>query len=153
MEIGGNFSLKGCKNPAQGNALGNKVPQPKALKGRKNVEGSPKELAIEEHKGHLARVLFGSRKMTGTPKGHPVKYHPRGQKMYDLLGESKGKLNAAKLKDLLSHKSICACDATNEPRQVRSIDAMLFDTTTREALVTRGPIGSRPWTRFGFDQD
>jgi hypothetical protein len=117
-----------------------------------NVEGSPKELAIEEHNGHLARVLFGSRKMTGTPEGQRVKYHPRGQKMYDLLGESKGKLNRVRLKDLLSNQSICACDATNEPRQVRTIDAMLFDTTKREALVTRGPIGSRPWKRFGFDQ-
>jgi isopenicillin-N N-acyltransferase-like protein len=117
-----------------------------------NVEGSPKELVVEEHKGHLARVLFGSRKMTGTLEHHPVKYHPRGQKMYDLLGESRGKLNAAKLKELLSDKSICSCDATNEPRQVRTIDAMLFDTTTREALVTRGPIGSRPWKRFGFEK-
>jgi isopenicillin-N N-acyltransferase-like protein len=117
-----------------------------------NVEGSPTELAIEEHKGHLARVYFGSRKMTRTPTGQPVKLHPRCQKMYDLLGENKGKLNAARLKALLSHQSICTCEATNEPRQVRTIDAMLFDTTTREALVTRGPIGSRPWIRFGFDQ-
>jgi hypothetical protein len=117
-----------------------------------NVEGSPKELAIEEHKGRLARVYFGSRKMTGTPEGQPVKYHPRCQKMYDLLGESKGTLNAVRLRELLSDQSICTCDATNEPRQVRTIDAMLFDTTKREALVTRGPIGSRPWIRFGFDQ-
>jgi hypothetical protein len=117
-----------------------------------NVEGSPKELAIETHKGHLARVLFGSRKMTGTPEGQPVKYHPRGQKMYDLLGAKKGKLNAVRMRALLSDQSICACDATSEPREVRTIDAMLFDTTSREALVTRGPIGSRPWKRFGFDQ-
>jgi hypothetical protein len=117
-----------------------------------NVEGSPKELAIEEHHGHLARVLFGSRKMTGTPEGQPVKYHPRGQKMYDLFGESKGSLNAVRLKGSLSDQSICTCDVTDEPRHVRTIDAMLFDTTAREALVTRGPIGSRPWKRFGFDQ-
>ena len=90
--------------------------------------------------------------MTGTPEGQPVRYHPRGRKMYDLLGENRGRLNAVRLRDLLSNQSICACDATNEPRQVRTIDAMLFDTTTREALVTRGPIGSRPWKRFGFDQ-
>ena len=117
-----------------------------------NVEGSPKELAIEEHNGHLARVLFGSRKMTGTPEGQPVRYHPRGRKMYDLLGENKGQLNEVRLRDLLSDQSICACDATNELRQVRTIDAMLFDTTARQALVTRGPIGSRPGKRFGFDQ-
>jgi hypothetical protein len=120
--------------------------------GLANVEGSPNELAVEEHSGHLARVLFGSRKMTGALEGQPVKYHPRCQKMYDLLGESKGRLNAVRLSELLSDRSICACDATIVPRQVRTIDAMLFDTTTREALVTRGPIGSRPWKRFGFDQ-
>jgi isopenicillin-N N-acyltransferase-like protein len=117
-----------------------------------NVEGSPRSLAIEEHRGRLARVLFGSRKMTGTPEGQPVTLHPRCQKMYDLLGENKGKLNAARLRELLSDQSICASEATSEPRQVRTLDAMLFDTTTREVLVTRGPIGSRPWKRFGFDQ-
>jgi hypothetical protein len=101
-------------------------------------------LAIEEHVGHLAHVLFGSRKMTGMPEGQPVEYHPRGRKMYDLLGENKGQLNEVRLRDLLSDQSICACDATNELRQVRTIDAMLFDTTARQALVTRGPIGSRP---------
>jgi isopenicillin-N N-acyltransferase-like protein len=117
-----------------------------------NVEGSPVELAIEEHKGHLARVDFGSRKLTGTPEGQQVKYHPRCQKMYDLLGESSGKLNSVRLRELLSDHSICTCDGTDEPRQVRTLDAMLFDTTKREAFVTRGPIGSRPWTRFGFEK-
>ena len=60
--------------------------------------------------------------------------------MYDLLGESTGKLNAVRLRALLSDQSICACDAT------------LFDTTTREALVTRGPTGLRPRKRFGFEK-
>jgi hypothetical protein len=117
-----------------------------------NVEGSPKELAIEEHKGHLVRSQFGSRKMTNTPQGQPVKYIPKVQKMYEVLGEGKSKWNAANLKELLTHKAICLCEATNEPRQVRTIDAMLFDTTKRQALVTRAPIGSRSWTRFGFEQ-
>jgi hypothetical protein len=30
---------------------------------------------------------------------------------------------------------------------------MLFNATTREALVTRGPIGSRPWKRFTFEKE
>jgi hypothetical protein len=40
---GRNFSLKGCKNPAQGNALG-KGPTPKALKGRKKKDLSRSHL-------------------------------------------------------------------------------------------------------------
>jgi isopenicillin-N N-acyltransferase-like protein len=115
-----------------------------------NVEGSPKELAIEEHHGHLARVYFGSREMTRTPAGQSVTYHPRCQLMYDLLGRSKGSLNAMRLRELFGDQSICSCSATNESRAVRTIDAMVFDTTSREAFVTRGPIGSRPWSRFGF---
>ena len=76
---------------------------------------------------------LGSRRVTDTTEGQPVKYHPRGQKMCDLLGESKGKLDAVRQRALLSDQSICAGEATNEPRQVRTIDAMLFDTTTRSA--------------------
>jgi hypothetical protein len=116
-----------------------------------NIEGSPKGLAVEYHEGHLARVYYGSRKMTGTPDGKPVSYHERCQLMYSMLEKAKGKLNAASLQGLLSDKKICSCHATQEPREVRTLDAMLFNTTKREALVTRGPVGERRWQRFTFE--
>jgi isopenicillin-N N-acyltransferase-like protein len=116
-----------------------------------NIEGSPKDLAVEYHEGHLARVYYGSHKMTGTPNDKPVPYHERCQLMYSLLEKSKGKLNAKSMQGLLSDKKICSCQATKEPREVRTLDAMLFNTTKREALVTRGPVGERRWQRFTFE--
>src|SRR5262249_54523389 len=58
-----------------------------------NVEGTPEKLAIETAKGHLARADFGTREITGTAEGKPVKYHAKCQRMFDLLGANKGKLD------------------------------------------------------------
>jgi predicted choloylglycine hydrolase len=118
-----------------------------------NVEGSPKDGAIEHHKGHLVRVYYGSRKMTGTAEGKPVAYHERCQKVYEMLGEAKGKVNGKFLQDVFSNTGICSCEPSKNGRDVRTIDAMLFNTSKREALVTRGPIGKRDWKRFTFEED
>jgi hypothetical protein len=110
-----------------------------------NLEGSPEELVIEESKGYLSRVGYGSRKMTGTAKEQPVKRHPQCQRMCDLLGGGKGKLDRGMLQGFFGdHEStICKHGAT--------LDAMLFSCTTKEAYVSRGPACSGRWKRFAFE--
>src|SRR5262249_13550254 len=58
-----------------------------------NVEGSPKELAVEFGRGHLARWLYGSRQMTRTRDGAEVPKHPRCQRICELLAGSQGNLD------------------------------------------------------------
>src|SRR5262249_2381629 len=56
-----------------------------------NIEGSPDRVVVEEADGRLARVLYGSREMAGS------KLHARCQTMYDLLQETRGKNDLARL--------------------------------------------------------
>jgi isopenicillin-N N-acyltransferase-like protein len=110
-----------------------------------NVEASPDKLVVEPGRGHMARVYCGSREMTGTPQGQPVKVHPQCARMYELLGGGKGKLDRVTLQGFFGdHKStICKHNGT--------LDSMLFNCTTREALVSRGPGCSGRWKRFTFE--
>lgn len=112
-------------------------------KGRlANIEGSPKQLAVETHRGHLARVSYGSQQMTKAPAGEPIPMHPRCQKTYELFLARQGKLNLGELKGILETPGI-AVEGT--------IDQMLFGTTTREAHLRRGPRGTGRWKRFTFE--
>jgi isopenicillin-N N-acyltransferase-like protein len=110
-----------------------------------NVEGSPKELVIEQSRGHLARVYYGTRQMTRTPKGKPVPLHPQCRRMCELLRGAKGKLDRPTLQGFFGdHQStICKHNGT--------LDSLLFNTTKREAYVSRGPGCSGRWKRFGFE--
>ncbi len=112
-----------------------------------NVEGSPQKITIKQYKGTLARVYYGTHEMTDTPLDQPVKFHPQAQRMKELLEGSEGKLDE---KVLLSfwgdHKStIC--------KHFGTLDNMLFNTTKREAIVSRGPgcWAQAHWQRFTFD--
>jgi acyl-CoA:6-aminopenicillanic acid acyl transferase len=109
-----------------------------------NVEGSPRGIEVEMHRGRLVRVGFGSRKMTGTPAEAQVKHHGRCQKMYDLLALSGGKNDLPTLQDYFADPKhgICVGRAT--------IDMMVFDTTNREAYLSRGPSYGADWHRFEF---
>ncbi len=111
-----------------------------------NVEGSPKGVVVEKHKGRLARIGFGSCAMTGAAKPSEVKLHPRCRKMYDLLAADSGKVDRSRLQGFFA-----------EPRFGISvgkgtIDMMVFNTTTREAFVSRGPGYGVEWKRFHFDE-
>jgi isopenicillin-N N-acyltransferase-like protein len=110
-----------------------------------NLEGSPKEVVVEGSQGHLSRVGYGSRQMTRTGKDQPVKRHAQCQRMYELLDGGKGKLDRGMLQGFFGdHKStICKHGAT--------LDAMLFNCTTKEAYVSRGPGCSGRWKRFTFE--
>jgi|GEM_PF-1229144 len=111
-----------------------------------NVEGSPKGIAIDRSKGRLARVLYGSRQMTGTPDGEPVKYHPRCQKMYDLLAKSAGQTDRQTLARYFSEPECGICVGKG------TIDMMIFDTTDRVAWLSRGPSYQVDWKEFRFGQ-
>jgi isopenicillin-N N-acyltransferase-like protein len=107
-----------------------------------NVEGTPQELAIERHQGHLARVLFGSRQITRTPEG-PIPYHERCGMMYEMLAEARGTIDLPKFQEFFGPTCAIANGGT--------IDAMVFDTTSREAWLSRVQGEARRWKRFGFD--
>lgn len=111
-----------------------------------NLEGSPKELIVETGRGRMSRVGYGTRQMTDTPEGKPVKRHPQCQRMLDLLAGSAGKLDRGALQGFFGdHQStICKHNAT--------LDAMLFNCTTKEAYVSRGPGCSGRWKRFTFQE-
>jgi hypothetical protein len=111
-----------------------------------NVEGSPKELVVETGRGHLARVGYGSRQMTHTPKSQAVASHPQCRRMGDLLAGARGKLDRATLQGFFGDHQSTIC------KHFSTLDAMLFDTTTRTAYVTRGPGCSGRWQRFGFEE-
>src|SRR5262249_52489416 len=62
-----------------------------------NIEGSPEKVVVEPADGRLVRVLYGSRDMAGARRGERVPLHPRCQRMYDLLGESRGRNGLSRL--------------------------------------------------------
>jgi len=110
-----------------------------------NVEGSPDKLAIERPKGRLCRVGFGSRKMTGTADDAPVKFHARCQKMYDHLASAAGKIDRAAMQGWFADPKAGIAVGKG------TIDLMVFDTTAREAYVSRGPSYGVAWQKFTFD--
>jgi isopenicillin-N N-acyltransferase-like protein len=107
-----------------------------------SVEGSPKRLAVERTRGHLARVYYGTREMTHTPEGKPVTFHPKCRQAYDLLQAARGSLGRPAIRKILETPPI-----TND----MTIDQMVFNTTSRKAFLSRGPRGSGQWKEFAFD--
>jgi hypothetical protein len=110
-----------------------------------NIEGSPEELVVEEGKGNMSRVGYGSRKMTATAKDQPVKRHAQCQRMCDLLSSGKGKLDRGMLQGFFGDHESTICKHSG------TLDAMLFNCTTKEAYVSRGPGCSGRWKRFTFE--
>lgn len=109
-----------------------------------NIEGSPKDLAIEHFKGHLGRHNYGTSKMTGTPEGEPARALPQGRHMDTLLAKAAGKIDRPTLQAALADHDFPVCN------HGMGVDAMLFDLTAREAHVTRGPACSNRWKTFTF---
>src|SRR5262245_17560208 len=111
-----------------------------------NIEGSPKEMATERPKGRLCRVGFGTRRMTGTPDGTPVKLHARCDKVRERIDQAKGRVNAAAMKTWFEDPKAGVAVGKG------TIDLMVFDTTAREAHVSRGPSYGVAWQTFGFTE-
>jgi len=106
-----------------------------------NLEGSPEELAVEEHKGALTRVLFGSRQMTG---GDEQFVHARGKHTLALLKQAGGELDGGKLRSLFGDQQAGICVGN-------TIDMMVFDCTARTAMLSRGPAWGATWKAFTFE--
>lgn len=110
-----------------------------------NIEGTPRELAIEEHRGHLARAYFGSRQLTGSPEGEPVRYGERCARMYELLRAHQGKISPEGLK-----RDFCRSDAGIYNDRM-TIDVFLFNTTRRTLEITRGLNHTGQWQTFSLE--
>jgi hypothetical protein len=110
-----------------------------------NIEGSPKEIVTERAEGRLCRVGFGSRQMTGTPAGKPVKLHARCNTVIERIAQAKGKVDREAMKGWFQDPK--GGVAVGKP----TIDLMVFDTTAREAHLSRGPSYGVAWQTFGFE--
>lgn len=67
-----------------------------------NVEGSPRGIAVEEAKGKLVRIGFGTREMSGAPSGQPIPQHPRCQKTLDHLNGAKGPITREQMQNFFA---------------------------------------------------
>lgn len=105
-----------------------------------NVEGSPKELAVEETTGRMVRHNYGSRKLTGTPADKAAPMNPRCKRVQEVLDRQKEPAGRA------------AVEAAFADREVGkdALDVMIFNTTKREAYLSRGPGHKTRYTRFDF---
>ncbi len=110
-----------------------------------NVEAAPGELEVELSRGSLARTYHGTRKMTRTPEGQPVKFHPQVQRMLGLLAGKKGQLDRLALQGFYGDHQSTIC------KHYSTLDVVLFNATQREAWLERGPGCSGRWKRFAFD--
>jgi hypothetical protein len=109
-----------------------------------NIEGSPKEVVTESAKGRMYRVGFGSRKMTATPDDKPIKFHSRCAAVDKLIAGSSGKVDRRAMQAWF--QDLKGGIAVGKP----TIDMMVFDTTAKEAHVSRGPSYGVNWQTFGF---
>jgi isopenicillin-N N-acyltransferase-like protein len=128
-------------------------------KGRvATVEGTPEKLVVQTHRGHTARASYACREILGGPKDKPLKLHPQCRRMFDLLAGSEGKLDKPTLQGFFAdHKStICKHPGFKRGGGINesggfTVDSMLFNCTTREAHVSRGPGCSGRWKTFTFE--
>jgi hypothetical protein len=103
-----------------------------------NVEGSPKELAIEAGRLRMTRVGYGSRKMTNTPEGKPVVTHARCGRVHQLLDRRKGPPSVETMQHVFADDQVGKV----------ALDVMVFNTTRREAHLSRGPGDRIRWQTF-----
>jgi hypothetical protein len=113
-----------------------------------NFEGaSTQKKVFERGRGDLVRVYYGTREMTGTPPGKPVQRHPQYQRMMDLVAGSRGKIDRSVLQGFYGDHQSTIC------KHFATLDVMVYNTTHREAYVSRGPGCLGRWQRFTFETD
>lgn len=105
-----------------------------------NVEGSPKDVTVEEATGRMVRHNYGSRKMTGTPADKDAPLNGRCKRVKDILDGHRAPASQDALRDVFADKEVGKA----------AIDVMIFNTTKREALLSRGPGDKVRFTRFDF---
>jgi hypothetical protein len=119
-----------------------------------NLEGSTEKIAVEWHRGSMARAWYGSREMTQTPPDKPVAYHARCRRMMDLIEGAKGKIDLAALQGFYGDHRLTIHNKKSRSAicmHFGTLDAMVFNTTRREAHVSRGPGCLGRWQRFSLE--
>jgi hypothetical protein len=105
-----------------------------------NVEGSPKDVAVEESAVRMVRQNYGSRKMTGTPADKAAPVNGRCKRVNDILDGHRAPASQDAMRDVFADKEVGKV----------AIDVMIFNTTKREAFLSRGPGDKLRFTRFNF---
>ncbi|MCC6124030.1 MAG: twin-arginine translocation signal domain-containing protein [Pirellulales bacterium] len=118
-----------------------------------NLEGSPEKIAVERHRGSLARAYYGSREMTRTAPGEAVDFHARCRRMMELIENKKGQIDLAALQGFYAdHRSTLHGKSKSAIcMHFGTLDAMVFNTTRREASISRGPGCLGHWQRFTME--
>ncbi|MFO0429148.1 MAG: C45 family autoproteolytic acyltransferase/hydrolase [Planctomyces sp.] len=110
-----------------------------------NIEGSPAGVKVEEIRGRLVRIGFGTHQMSQTPADQPVKRHPRCLTMESLLDQAGQQTDLSTLQTGFSDPSKGVCVGKN------TIDMMVYRTTDRKAFLSRGADYGIAWKEFGFE--
>jgi Acyl-coenzyme A:6-aminopenicillanic acid acyl-transferase len=111
-----------------------------------NVEGSPKRIVVKKYKSYLTRVEYGTPEMTNTPAGKPVKLHPRGQKILELVEFEKGRINADTLKRFFLDNNL------GIHSQGGTVETFIFNTSKRTMEITRGLGNTGKWQTFSLER-
>ena len=115
-----------------------------------NIEGSPKQLAVETYEEYVARNYYGTRAMAGVDEQGCPKYSGRTPRAYELLGQSRGQMSLTGMQRFFAADGICDGGSHPQGREIRTLDALVFDCSAPSVYLTRGPAGAYPWTRFAF---
>ncbi len=115
------------------------------------VEGTPEKLVVQRPRGHTARASYACREILGGGADAPLKLHPQCQRMFDLLAAGRGKLDRPTLQGLFADHQSTICKHPGSKGGF-TVDSMLFDCTTREAHISRGPGCSGRWQKFTFEE-
>lgn len=105
-----------------------------------NVEGAPGEKAIETTRGRMLRVGYGSRKMTKTADDKAPPQHERCQVIHRLFDKRKAPPDRAALEAGFAEPIVGKV----------ALDLMIFNTTRREAYLSRGPGDKVKWDTFAL---
>jgi isopenicillin-N N-acyltransferase-like protein len=124
------------------------------------LEATPEKLVVQRPRDLTARADFACREILGGPEDKPLQMMPRAQHMYDLLAASRGKLDRKTLQGFFADHhyvipgdwktTICLHPGAKPLNDGFTLDAMLFNCTTLEAHVERGPACSNRWRTFTF---
>jgi hypothetical protein len=105
-----------------------------------NVEGSPKDRAVELSRGRMVRHYYGSRRMHGVGEGEEAPRNERCRRVHEVLDRREGRAELATLEAVFADREVGQA----------ALDVMVFNATRRVALLSRGPGHQTRWQRFEF---
>jgi isopenicillin-N N-acyltransferase-like protein len=109
-----------------------------------NLEATPREVAVEVTQGRRVRDNnYGTLQMNRKLSGESVPCTGRCLNASYQLAEGRGNIDARYLMGIFE-------DPAKGIGRSITLDMMVFDTTAREAWISRGPSYGRSWRRFIF---